>query len=141
MLYIVDNLSNLSRVREILRQQPQIELLSAMQGRLGLDMARKPSPDLILLDIKLPDLNGWDVFSQLRGEVTTRDIPVIIISADAIVRQIQQFMTAGARDYLTKPFDVTKFSRVIEESAWPSTDSKTLIQKPNGIENVTAEST
>ena len=54
-------------------------------------------------------------------------------------RQIQQFMTAGARDYLTKPLDVTKFSRVIEESAWPSTDSKTLIQKPNGIEKVTAE--
>jgi FixJ family two-component response regulator len=48
-------------------------------------------------------------------------------------------MTAGARDYLTKPLDVTKFSRVIEESAWPSTDSKTLIQKPNGIEKVTAE--
>jgi len=110
-----------------------------MQGRLGLDLARKHSPDLILLDIHLPDLNGWDVFSQLRGEVTTRDIPVIIISADATVRQIQQFMTAGARDYLTKPFDVTKFSRVIEESAWPSTDSKTLIQKPNGIEKVTAE--
>jgi CheY-like chemotaxis protein len=109
-----------------------------MQGRLGLDLARKHSPDLILLDIHLPDLNGWDVFSQLRGDVTTRDIPVIIISADATARQIQQFMTAGARDYLTKPLDVTKFSRVIEESAWPSTDSKTLIQKPNGIEKVTA---
>ncbi len=138
ILYIEDNLSNLNLVQEILRQQPQIELLSAMQGRLGLDLARKHSPDLILLDIHLPDLNGWDVFSQLRGEVTTRDIPVIIISADATARQIQQFMTAGARDYLTKPLDVTKFSRVIEESAWPSTDSKTLIQKPNGIEKVTA---
>ena len=138
ILYIEDNLSNLNLVQEILRQQPQIELLSAMQGRLGLDLARKHSPDLILLDIHLPDLNGWDVFSQLRGEVTTQDIPVIIISADATARQIQQFMTAGARDYLTKPLDVTKFSRVIEESAWPSTDSKTLIQKPNGIEKVTA---
>ena len=141
ILYIEDNLSNLNLVQEILRQQPQVELLSAMQGRLGLDLARKHSPDLILLDIHLPDLNGWDVFSQLQGEETTRNIPVIIISADATARQIQQFMTAGARDYLTKPLDVTKFSRVIEESAWPSTDSKTLIQKPNGKENVTAEST
>jgi PAS domain S-box-containing protein len=131
ILYIEDNLSNLNLVQEILRQQPQVELLSAMQGRLGLDLARKHSPDLILLDIHLPDLNGWEVFSQLRGAETTRNIPVIVISADATPRQVQQFMSAGARDYLTKPLDVTKFSRVIEESAWPSTDSKTLIQKPN----------
>src|SRR5205823_5129731 len=61
ILYIEDNLSNLNLVQEILRQQPQVELLSAMQGRLGLDLARKHSPDLILLDVHLPDLNGWDV--------------------------------------------------------------------------------
>ena len=131
ILYIEDNLSNLNLVQEILRQQPQIELLSAMQGRLGLDLARKHSPDLILLDLHLPDLNGWEVFSQLRSAEATRNIPVIVISADATPRQVQQFMSAGARDYLTKPLDVTKFSRVIEESAWPSTDFKTLIQKPN----------
>jgi len=131
ILYIEDNLSNLNLVQEILRQQPQIELLSAMQGRLGLDLARKHSPDLILLDLHLPDLNGWEVFSQLRGAETTQNIPVIVISADATPRQVQQFMSAGARDYLTKPLDVTKFSRVIEEAAWPSTDFKTSIQKPN----------
>ena len=129
ILYIEDNLSNLNLVQEILRQQPQVELLSAMQGRLGLDLARKHSPDLILLDIHLPDLNGWEVFSQLRSAEITRNIPVIVISADATPRQIHQFMTAGARDYLTKPLDISAFSRVIEESAWPSTDSKTLIQK------------
>ena len=135
ILYIEDNLSNLNLVQEILRQQPQVELLSAMQGRLGLDLARKHSPDLILLDVHLPDLDGWDVFSQLQVEEATRKIPVIVLSADATARQIQQFMTAGARDYLTKPLDVARFSRVIEESAWPSTDSKTLIQKPNGKDN------
>jgi protein-histidine pros-kinase len=139
ILYIEDNLSNLNLVQEILRQQPQVELLSAMQGRLGLDLARKHSPDLILLDVHLPDLNGWDVFSQLQVEEATRKIPVIVLSADATTRQIQQFMTAGARDYLTKPLDVARFSRVIEESAWPSTDSKTLIQKPNEKETVTAD--
>jgi PAS domain S-box-containing protein len=139
ILYIEDNLSNLNLVQEILRQQPQVELLSAMQGRLGLDLARKHSPDLILLDLHLPDLDGWDVFSQLQVEEATRNIPVIVLSADATARQIQQFMTAGARDYLTKPLDVAKFSRVIEESAWPSTDSKTLIQTPNGKETVTVD--
>ena len=82
-------------------------------------------------NLHLPDLNGWEVFSQLRSAETTRNIPVIVISADATPRQVQQFMSAGARDYLTKPLDVTKFSRVIEESAWPSTDFKTLIQKQN----------
>ena len=85
--------------------------------------------------VHLPDLDGWDVFSQLQVEEATRKIPVIVLSADATARQIQQFMTAGARDYLTKPLDVARFSRVIEESAWPSTDSKTLIQKPNGKDN------
>src|SRR5207248_2345424 len=139
ILYIEDNLSNLNLVQEILRQQPQVELLSAMQGRLGLDLARKHSPDLILLDVHLPDLDGWDVFSQLQVEEATRKIPVIVLSADATARQIQQFMTAGARDYLTKPLDVARFSRVIEESAWPSTDSKTLIQKPDGKEAATAD--
>jgi PAS domain S-box-containing protein len=138
ILYIEDNLSNLNLVQEILRQQPQVELLSAMQGRLGLDLARKHSPDLILLDVHLPDLDGWDVFSQLQVEETTRNIPVIVLSADATARQIQQFMTAGARDYLTKPLDVGRFSRVIEESAWPSTDSKMLIQKPNKEEPIAA---
>src|SRR5947207_14127408 len=103
-----------------------------MQGRLGLDLARKHSPDLILLDIHLPDLNGWEVFSQLRGEETTRNIPVIVISADATARQAQQFMTAGAREYLTKPLDVTKFSLVTDESACPSTATKSLFQKYQG---------
>jgi PAS domain S-box-containing protein len=139
ILYIEDNLSNLNLVQEILSQQPQVELLSAMQGRLGLDLARKHAPDLILLDVHLPDLDGWDVFSQLQVEETTRKIPVIVLSADATARQIQQFMTAGARDYLTKPLDVARFSRVIEESAWPSTDSKTLIQKPSENETATAD--
>jgi CheY-like chemotaxis protein len=139
ILYIEDNLSNLNLVQEILRQQPQVELLSAMQGRLGLDLARKHSPDLILLDVHLPDLDGWDVFSQLQVEESTRKIPVIVLSADATARQIQQFMTAGARDYLTKPLDVARFSRVIEESAWPSTDSKVLIQQPNARDTILAD--
>src|SRR6266550_3264725 len=97
--------------------------------------SRELASALLLLDVHLPDLDGWDVFSQLQGEEATRKIPVIVLSADATARQIQQFMTAGARDYLTKPLDVARFSRVIEESAWPSTDSKTLIQKPNGQDN------
>ena len=110
-------------IRSALETRYALDCTEASDARAALEHAAARQFDLILLDIHLPDLNGWDVFSQLRGEETTRNIPVIVISADATARQIQQFMAAGARDYLTKPLDVTKFSRVIEESAWPSTDS------------------
>jgi PAS domain S-box-containing protein len=115
ILYIEDNLSNLKLVEEILSEQPGINLISAMQGQLGLDLARKHLPDLILLDLHLPDVPGWDVLSQLQRSETTRHIPVVVISADATSSQIERLMNQGARDYLTKPLDVTRFSRVVED--------------------------
>ncbi len=120
ILYIEDNLSNLTLIEEILREQPEIELLSAMQGQLGLDLARKHLPNLILLDLHLPDLPGWEVLSRLRSQEDTRDIPVVIISADATNRQIEQLMATGARAYLTKPLDVNEFFRVLEETTFKS---------------------
>jgi CheY-like chemotaxis protein len=116
ILYIEDNLSNLTLIEEMLREQPEIELLSAMQGQLGLDLARKHSPDLILLDLHLPDLPGREVLSRLRSQEDTRDIPVVVISADATNRQVEQLMATGARAYLTKPLDVNEFFRVLEET-------------------------
>jgi CheY-like chemotaxis protein len=107
ILYIEDNLSNLTLVEEMLAEHPGVELLTAMQGGLGLDLARQHSPDLILLDLHLPDLRGH--------EVITRDIPVVVISADDTARQIQRLMAAGARSYLTKPLDIAEFFRVIDE--------------------------
>src|SRR5207249_5730864 len=89
ILYIEDNLSNLTLIEEILEERPEIELLSAMQGQVGLDLARQHSPDLILLDLHLPDLPGWEVLSQLRRSETTADIPVVVISADATPSQIK----------------------------------------------------
>ena len=64
IIYVEDNLSNLTLVEQILADQPHIELISAMQGLLGIELARKHSPDLILLDLNLPDLDGWDVLSR-----------------------------------------------------------------------------
>ena len=115
ILYIEDNLSNLTLVEEMLGEQPGIELLTAMRGGLGLDLARRHSPDLILLDLHLPDLRGHEVLARLRQDEITRDIPVVIISADATARQIQRLMAAGARSYLTKPLDIGEFFRVIDE--------------------------
>jgi PAS domain S-box-containing protein len=116
ILYIEDNLSNLTLVEEMLAEHPGIELLTAMQGGLGLDLARQHSPDLILLDLHLPDLRGHEVLARLRQDEVTRDIPVVVISADATARQIQRLMAAGARSYLTKPLDIGEFFRVIDEA-------------------------
>ncbi|HZE58410.1 MAG TPA: ATP-binding protein [Chthoniobacterales bacterium] len=116
ILYIEDNLSNLTLVEQMLAEQPQLHLLTAMQGGLGLDLARQHRPDLILLDLHLPDLRGHEVLERLRNDAVTRDIPVVIISADATARQINQLKAAGARSYLTKPLDISEFFRVIDET-------------------------
>lgn len=116
VLYIEDNLSNLTLVEQMLAEQSGIELLTAMQGGLGLDLARKHLPDLILLDLHLPDLRGHEVLARLRQDKRTREIPVVVISADATARQIQRLMAAGARSYLTKPLDIGEFFRVIDET-------------------------
>jgi CheY-like chemotaxis protein len=79
-------------------------------------LARQHSPDLILLDLHLPDLPGHKVLARLREDELTRRIPVVVISADATARQIQRLMSAGARSYLTKPLDVGEFFRVIDET-------------------------
>jgi CheY-like chemotaxis protein len=116
ILYIEDNLSNLTLVEQMLAEQPELELLTAMQGGLGLELARQHSPDLILLDLHLPDLPGHQVLARLRQDELTRNIPVVVISADATARQIQRLMSAGARTYLTKPLDIREFFRVIDET-------------------------
>lgn len=84
-------------------------LIPAMQGRLGLDLARQYHPDLVLLDLQLPDMPGEEVLAELKADPATRDIPVIVISADATVSQIERLMAAGAADYLTNPLDVRLF--------------------------------
>jgi two-component system sensor histidine kinase/response regulator len=116
ILYIEDNLSNLTLIEQVLAEHPQIDLITAMQGGLGLDLAGKHQPDLILLDLHLPDLRGDEVLARLRRNKGTRDIPVVVISADATARQIQRLKKAGARNYLTKPLDITEFFHVIDET-------------------------
>ena len=140
VLYIEDNLSNLTLVQEIVAERPDIELLTAMQAQLGLDMARKHLPDLILLDLHLPDLAGPEVLAELRRHETTRDIPVVVISADATERQIDRLMTAGAHAYLTKPLDVTEFLRVMEEAVFEN-GTKAKTEHPSRVtENLTNKS-
>jgi CheY-like chemotaxis protein len=116
VLYIEDNPSNLTLIEQILAEEPDIELMTAMQGKVGLEFARQHSPDLILLDLHLPDLPGWEVLAELQKDEATRHIPTIVISADATARQIKRLLAAGARSYLTKPVNVAEFCRVLDET-------------------------
>jgi PAS domain S-box-containing protein len=115
IVYIEDNLSNFDLVKRVLSQYPQVTLLPAMQGRLGLDLARRHRPDVILLDLHLPDIPGDEVLRQLREDPATRAIPVIMISADATAGRAARIIEAGAQAYLTKPLDVKQFLAYIDE--------------------------
>ena len=113
ILYIEDNLSNVRLIERILARWPRAKLITAMQGRLGLELAREHRPNLILLDLHLPDTTGADVLRRLQAEAATRTIPVIVISADATPGQIDRLLAIGARAYLTKPLDVKQFVDVV----------------------------
>jgi CheY-like chemotaxis protein len=119
LLYIEDNLSNLTLMEQLLADFADVELLTAMQGSVGLELARRHAPDVILLDLHLPDVPGWKVLDRLRGDEATRDIPVIVISADATSRQIKRLLASGAQRYLTKPIDIAEFTRALEETTAP----------------------
>jgi CheY-like chemotaxis protein/anti-sigma regulatory factor (Ser/Thr protein kinase) len=117
LLYIEDNLSNFQLVERALAPQRGVRLIPAMQGGLGLDLAERHQPDLILLDLHLPDIPGHVVFERLRANPLTRDIPVVVVSADATDRQVRRLLEAGADDYLTKPVDLRRFLDVVRRHA------------------------
>jgi CheY-like chemotaxis protein len=115
VLCIEDNAPNLMLLQGILERRHDIRLLLAMQGRFGLDMARTQHPDLILLDLHLPDTNGAEVLRELRADPATRHVPVVVLSADATADQHAELLQAGARAYLTKPLDVVALLDLVDE--------------------------
>src|SRR5206468_1857105 len=106
VLYVEDNLSNLRLVERTLALRPGVKLIPAMQGRLGLALAQQHRPDLILLDLHLPDISGDQVLRELQGDPGLRQTPVVVLSADATPGQVQRLLAAGVRAYLSKPLDV-----------------------------------
>ena len=116
VLYIEDNLSNLKLVEYVLERRPSIKLISSGEGRACLNLAREHRPNLILLDLNLPDMNGHEVLLRLRDDPLCAAIPVIVISADATRAQIKKLKNAGVHDYLTKPLDIKKFMNVLDQT-------------------------
>jgi len=115
ILYIEDNPSNLDLVEQILlNQRPEITLVSIMNGLQALSTAIEYKPDLILLDLDLPDIKGLDVIRMLKSNSKTMHVPVVVISADATSQQFETLLEAGAKNYLTKPLDVINFLEVVD---------------------------
>jgi PAS domain S-box-containing protein len=114
ILYIEDNRANLRLMEEILAYRPQFRLLWAMQGGAGLELAREHRPDLILLDVHLPDMPGDEVLRQVRADPVLRATHVVVISADATPHQVERLRAAGAWDYLTKPVSVARFLALLD---------------------------
>jgi signal transduction histidine kinase/ActR/RegA family two-component response regulator len=116
VLYIEDMAENLRLVERVLRRRPSVTLLASACGGAGLDLAREHHPDLILLDVHLPDMTGDEVIRRLQASPATSTIPVVALSADATKQQIDRIMAAGAVAYTTKPLDLRQFLQTVDSA-------------------------
>ncbi|WP_018953828.1 PAS domain-containing protein [Thioalkalivibrio sulfidiphilus] len=114
LLYVEDNPANLKLVSQMLARRPHIHLLTAHTPELGLELAMARQPDLVLLDINLPGMDGYQVLEVLRADSRLRHVPVVAISANAMERDIERGRTAGFAEYLTKPLDLMRFNAVLD---------------------------
>jgi signal transduction histidine kinase/CheY-like chemotaxis protein len=114
LLLVEDNLANLRVVEAMLRRRPGVSVLPAMQGTLAIELAHEHQPDVIVLDLHLPDISGREVLYRLKADPRTRDIPVVIASADATPGRVRQLREEGAFDYVTKPLDLRHFLEVLD---------------------------
>jgi CheY-like chemotaxis protein len=111
LLVIEDSPSHIHLIESIIKCMSNIQMLTAHTPELGLELARAHCPDLIVCDISLPGLDGFEILKQLRASDVTREIPVIAVSANAMSRDIENGLRAGFLRYLTKPIDVSEFKK------------------------------
>lgn len=115
ILYIEDNASNLRLMEQLLQRFSSIELMMASDAFRGLYRARTEQPDLIILDINLPGIDGFEALKVLRHDAVTADIPVIALSANAMAHDVERGLRAGFKAYLTKPVVMSELLRVLEQ--------------------------
>jgi CheY-like chemotaxis protein len=109
VLYVEDNPANMKLVEQIIARRPDLRLLSAVTGTVGIELAHANQPDVILMDINLPDISGIDALRLLRKDPATEHIPLVAISANAMPHDIERGLQAGFFRYLTKPIKVDEF--------------------------------
>jgi CheY-like chemotaxis protein len=106
LLYVEDNPDNLDLIEHILSDRPDLHLLTAQAGELGMELALKHQPALILMDLNLPGITGTDAMKRLRADPATAHIPIIALSANAMPQDIKKAIEAGFSGYITKPFEI-----------------------------------
>lgn len=114
IVYIEDNPSNIKLMETLFSEVGGAELKSAADGATGLELVAQELPDVVFLDLHLPDMHGYEVLARIKGDPKTEPIPVIVISADATRSQIKRMLGAGAFSYLTKPIDFTDIFAELE---------------------------
>jgi CheY-like chemotaxis protein len=115
VLCIEDNPTNLRLVEAVFAGRPDVRLLTAMAPGLGLELARSHRPAVILLDINLPDMDGYEVMRCLREHPATAAIPVVAVSANAMPQDLERGKAAGFAAYLTKPLDLARLLAVVDQ--------------------------
>jgi CheY-like chemotaxis protein len=114
LLYVEDNPANLTLVEKLIARRSDIRLLTAVNGTLGIEIARASQPEVILMDINLPGISGIEALKILREDPATAHIPVVALSANAMQRDIKKGMEAGFFYYLTKPIKVNEFMDALD---------------------------
>lgn len=113
VLYVEDNPANMRLVEQILRQFPDVELIGEETAESGLVVAEEQQPELILMDINLPGMDGFQALAELKKREKTQHIPVVAISANAMDSDMQRGLDSGFDSYLTKPLNLQEFMAMI----------------------------
>jgi CheY-like chemotaxis protein len=119
IVYVEDNLANLRFMQKVLDERKGVRLLCAENAPDGIALIFREQPDLILMDIQMPGMDGYQAFAKLQEDAVTRDIPVIAVSANAMESDIQYALSMGFREYLTKPVDIQLLYQKINQILQP----------------------
>jgi len=131
LLYVEDNPASLKLVELFIARRPDIRLLSAVNGKSGLEIARDSRPEVIVMDINLPDISGFNALESLRSDPTTAHIPVIALSANALQLNAESGLEAGFFRYLTKPIQFNEFMETLDLALARAEKSGARRQKNN----------
>ncbi len=134
LLYIEDNAPNVRVVEHLLRLRPQWRLLHAGLGSLGIELAEAHQPDLVLLDLHLPDLSGHQVLQAIRARESIKDTPVVILTADASAGLAHRLRDAGASGYLTKPLDIDRVLDYLDDVTRAKVDSRPMTGQLSAVQ-------
>jgi CheY-like chemotaxis protein len=122
VLYMEEHLANLPLIEQVLTVRPGLQVIPTMQAEVGLQLARAHHPDLIILDLQLPDLSADETLHRLQRSPLTQDIPVVVIGTGVTARRLQRFIDLGARACLGTPLDITELLKMLNDLLPSSTD-------------------